>query len=964
MSIFKESFKKGIQDQLTKRQEAINNRTPQNLTYYNSRNAWIRMTSAVDVGGDGGALAKKYILQGGILNPSSKLRSGLGQDGAYSNISPNGVAYGTGKAGAAGIRPMPGITGIDIKSKSAYGSLREVTVNFNAWTIQQLEDLELLYMRPGYTAMIEWGWSPYLNNSGVLVSSVSFIDDVLNGGKTKEEIWKNIFTKASTDGNYDAIYGFIKNYSWSARMDGGYDCTVTIITMGEILESLKTNYSAASSGVIKNGTFSEESITKPFDKKSAIAKSYGQNLLAGICNEMYEIALKTLTSANTEASVSLNGESYTFCRFDVDIAGREDTEDTFLDNSAQIYVTLKDLCRLLNKYVTLQDEQGKTAMVNLSTTEGDYTDNPGADLLCLADVYQLSTDPSVCLIKNDAWQDPKNLGFKDGFTDDFSTIKELMAGLTTNYWYNGEYSISSGLGVIGNIFVNLGYIYSLITSDELASQDKKEKKEIVLYDFVKNMLSGINTSIGNVATLELFVDPIDSVTRIIDVNYVDNKKRSEAYDNAFILQMHNLNSTVRSYKLESQIFPEQSSIIAIGAQVEGGALGTNTNTLVDFNQNLIDRIVPRKKDPTSINNTNTDPNAELEGKLTNLKENIDIIVSYLNTIDADWHESLFGKPGDFDVAEASKYANALRDIINFKKEFVADDSKNRAIIPTKLSIEMDGIGGLIIGTMFRIPDDLLPRGYKGGGAGPAKITYLVTGIGHSVQNNDWVTKLDAQFNILDEPKGIDATRYSNALVEIIKVASETDTKDEKEVKKAAEEAKKIINNVNKGGGNPPKGNTNTGGTKKTFNGKEYQNGKVDELLVRMDLTLEKQHRTSVCQSDGARVRLQAKAMQNLEKMLRDAKAAGIHLGINSAYRTYDDQVRVKAASAKSGIPAATPGRSNHGFGLAVDLGNAGGARVNPNKTPKEWAWVQANKYKYSFENINNTNESHHYNFYG
>ena len=170
MSIFKDTFKDGIREQLDVRQKAINVRTPQNLTYMNSRNAWIKMTSAVNVNGTAD-LAAKYILQGGILNPNNKLRSGLGVDGAYSNISPNGQTYGqiNGKpatAGASGIRPMPGITGIDVKSKSAYGSLREVTIKFNAWDIHQLEDLELLYMRPGYTVLIEWVWSPYLEKNG------------------------------------------------------------------------------------------------------------------------------------------------------------------------------------------------------------------------------------------------------------------------------------------------------------------------------------------------------------------------------------------------------------------------------------------------------------------------------------------------------------------------------------------------------------------------------------------------------------------------------------------------------------------------------------------------------------------------------------------------------------------------------------------------------------------------------
>jgi hypothetical protein len=116
--------------------------------------------------------------------------------------------------------------------------------------------------------------------------------------------------------------------------------------------------------------------------------------------------------------------------------------------------------------------------------------------------------------------------------------------------------------------------------------------------------------------------------------------------------------------------------------------------------------------------------------------------------------------GDYDIEQSSKYANSLKDIINFFNNIVKTNTKNRAIIPTKLSLEMDGIGGMIIGNLFKIPDELLPRGYKGGGAGPKQIAYVVTGLGHSIQNNDWVTKVDAQFIILDEPKGEDKSILS------------------------------------------------------------------------------------------------------------------------------------------------------------------------------------------------------------
>ena len=91
MSIFKDTFKKPIQDQITARQEALLKRTPAANQYYNSRNAWIRMSSGVntwnnpeiinptreqlmDEGNYDNSLAKKYILQGGVLNETRSKR--------------------------------------------------------------------------------------------------------------------------------------------------------------------------------------------------------------------------------------------------------------------------------------------------------------------------------------------------------------------------------------------------------------------------------------------------------------------------------------------------------------------------------------------------------------------------------------------------------------------------------------------------------------------------------------------------------------------------------------------------------------------------------------------------------------------------------------------------------------------------------------------------------------------------
>ena len=144
MSIFTETFPQFVQDELKVRQDRLTDpdKRFELVKYQSTRNAFVRMTSGVNVDGTN-KLAKDYIMLGGVLNQNKSLRSGVGDASkAYSTTSPSGTSYNTAfKAGTAGIKPMPGITAIDIKSKSAYGSLREVTVQFVCHNLQQLEDL-------------------------------------------------------------------------------------------------------------------------------------------------------------------------------------------------------------------------------------------------------------------------------------------------------------------------------------------------------------------------------------------------------------------------------------------------------------------------------------------------------------------------------------------------------------------------------------------------------------------------------------------------------------------------------------------------------------------------------------------------------------------------------------------------------------------------------------------------------
>ena len=298
-------------------------------------------------------------------------------------------------------------------------------------------------------------------------------------------------------------------------------------------------------------------------------------------------------------------------------------------------------------------------------------------------------------------------------------------------------------------------LYNLAVDENLQSQDKKEKNDILLYTYMKSVLSKISYAIGNINNFDLHVDPIDNnIARIIDVNLVDLRKQQEIYDDSFELQVHNTKSTVRSYNLQSQIFPEMSSIVSISAQVQGGALGADTTTLVSFNKSVKDRIIPVKISALSDPGYNSSNNV------------LNVLAQSLNTLYKYFSQLKYNgiADADFDADRANDYKNALKDLINTLKAISYSKTSNKSIIPTTLSLILDGIGGLVIGHIFKLPPDLLPKGYRGGKIG-SKLGYVVTRIGHDVKGNDWTTKIEAQTLILDEPNGpkID---YPNITLEV------------------------------------------------------------------------------------------------------------------------------------------------------------------------------------------------------
>ena len=898
MSLFKEPFAPSIKAQLEARQRLIGkqSKSSQDIVYLNGKTAWVQLRSSVDIIGVGAnnarGLASDNVLLGGTLTASNTLKSGIGnpQLAAYSHQNYNKSFGNLGyDFNVLGTRPMPGITDISIQNKGAYGSLRQATVNFQCWDIKQLDLLEQLYMRPGYTVLLEWGWRPYINNSGELEKSL-YQDTGFFGRKNVDlQAYLNQLRQLSiaSQGNYDAMFGYVMNYSWKYRMDGGYDCSTEIISTGEILESYKINFSGAP--VYLNGDAGMLLSANEYEDIDKIREDYGKSILTGIVAEAYAFvkSSNTANEAAGQAAYDYNGKKglidYAIKTIDLDISsdiisssddtvneqspgGGNKAKGSILDNDKNIYITLESFVGLMNSYVLLENPEadGKKPLIKLSVNDREDAGKSNQPLKCLYHPLQFSVDPRVCVIKNpqfaasiagitvpsavsgsvdiksapsippttqaaNIFNQIKTLKDKETAGDDtvikllknIKTKEELISladyyetnvgnrngnpkrlfeyldkdtkgGWGTNGLTEGEITSSlkhlgdekvirhsialtkeeriknsletekkkteaetkkieeakeeiigdsegsntyvgfcnsltqaynpgdgTPYGIHSNIYINLRTLYNLSIDDSIKGQDPSEKQAISLMTYMKNLLTLIQNTTGNVNNFEVMID--GQTGYIIDVNATPGEKIEP-----FVFNIGSNNSIIRDISFESQIFSDQSTIIAVAAQSDAGKLGLENSSMVAFNNNIEDRMIKKKDSPVSSPKSPTD-------QLTAFGQNLTNLVTLF--------ESMSGN-AELNVDLIDGYKTALNDIIVFYTSLYKSNNKYKAILPTKISLTMDGVGGLIIGNIFNIDKTFTPSSYKGDGTG-IELFYTVTNIKHQISsNNQWTTTIE------------------------------------------------------------------------------------------------------------------------------------------------------------------------------------------------------------------------------
>ena len=279
MGIVGQNFKEGVRNQVNARQKffSTDDRTGEVIQAQNA-NSWLRLASSVDIGippdlpesrledyekriqyykskfelqgFSTNELARQVVLTGGASRFATDDtgidfladRAGINTRPGYNLLSPLG-AYGFA-GNEFGYKPMPGIQ----SAKTSYynnGALQRADIEIVCFSPEQLDLLEVLYLRPGYTVLLEWGHERYVDNTGKIrtVADDGTITTALSGffaGVTKEELQGSIEQERfNRSYNYDAIHAMITNFSWTLNPDASYKITLKVITIGSVIESLK-----------------------------------------------------------------------------------------------------------------------------------------------------------------------------------------------------------------------------------------------------------------------------------------------------------------------------------------------------------------------------------------------------------------------------------------------------------------------------------------------------------------------------------------------------------------------------------------------------------------------------------------------------------------------------------------------------------------------------------------------------
>jgi hypothetical protein len=749
-NIVGEGFDEKIIEQINQRQKVYGsvNRTNEQLSYLEARTGWVKLVSSVDLidnnirggfGVSGTSLASENVLFNGTTNESptkgrletyqrSGVWDGLDTIGGkpISNTS-NYYAYGMGGTDY-GLRPMPGIKSASIKTETR-GSIKTAEVKIQANNRQQFDIIDLLYMRLGFSMLLEWGNSSYFDNSGVYISDNphSLADDFLTGKINYETYNQKIQEKRlASCGNYDALIGKVVNFSWNFTKDLTYEITLKIISMGDVIESLKTNTLLPGGSTNKEESTAPtgstppsptaESVIKDFANTHEIGKMFYENQqkLAPLGTGVDGIA--TIIESNLEYSGKEAGDSVSF--FKQVYEGKGGT---------QYYVKFGWFLKWIEKNLIYNidtgdakvDQQVKLLKINNKVKE---------NIIYLLG-RQLSTNPGICLFR-------VQFNFDSGNYTVFANDADVFEAPRVS---------GNRYGYIMNAYFNLTYILGQLES--LKNQDGK----VPLFDLLKCLCDGWNLATGNFNKLEPIVDSESNEIKIIDQVILPNKDafldglklstklaKFDVQGYYFDKDGTSTGGFIRDLNFTTTVPANLATMITVGSTSKGYVVGQDATALSRMNNGLRDRFKPDISTPGE-NKTQVPSSSSLLQEYAGPIDAFNVFLRDLGSYNGSTKPKL-----NWEAMKAFQNAAVTFYEYDQAKQTQASQATNKnsaspnsGFLPFDLSITMDGLSGMKVYQKYIIDTEYLPSNY------PNSLEFIIKGISNTIESNQWITTLES-----------------------------------------------------------------------------------------------------------------------------------------------------------------------------------------------------------------------------
>jgi len=606
------------------------------------------------------------------------------------------------------------------------GSLRTGTVQIKANNKAQFDIISTLYLRVGYTMLLEWGNTSYFNNIGNYVSdnitslADSFLIKKYNFSYIKNELGTDVVTynnllkavaiqREYTDGNYDALIGRVVNYSWTFNRDGSYDITIILRSAGDVIEALKTN-------ILLPGTISESTSTptEPGTPKTSEETiiSFAQSSTIGA------------KFAEIQKLIPIDGNLSSFfakAKFGLNVYPNSNNVDYFSqkysNGTTQYFVRFGTFLQLLEDSVIPIISNGNEKILKVGDINSDK-------ILIYSPPKQIPSDPRICAFKKEV----------EGRTI-YPSLPDFIKPEGNNLY-----------GKLMFCYFNMVFILKLL-------EDLKDKDgNVSLISLLNSMMSGFCKATGNFNSITPKIDYDNNTIIFIDKTslpdrstIITNKKTTQF--NVYGLETNESGSIiggsfVRDLQLKTEITPDLATMITIGATSVGYVTGQDAIAISNLNNGTIDRIKPIISSPPSTkqkseeeNKETVDTYQEAVNAFTNFVATITVSTSNTgpNPLYPSWNEDAF-----------TNFTNTQKQLLEYDQKQSTTTSRNinpysaspnSGFLPFNLTLTMDGLSGMKIFNKFNIDSTFLPKNY------PEAMEFVIMNISHTIQNNIWTTNI-------------------------------------------------------------------------------------------------------------------------------------------------------------------------------------------------------------------------------